>query len=297
MEEKRSKTRKALSEGSRCPDCDKIFPSRDAVRRHVKRNHGLSKCPFCDESFIKDSHRWPRHLLTYHQNEQENPLYKEILESVEVYEAVCQLCGRKFKQSNGLDFHLKNVHGCQTNTFACDQCGKLLKTPKGLVKHKKTFHEGASKTFLCVECGAVLKSKSSLLQHIERFHSEEKITCTECGRQFKCKKDLVRHVGNLHTARERTFECTQCSQSYFSLCDLKNHVTFVHDIDRANPKPWYCEICSFKASRLGNLNQHRRKVHGTPKPISRIRLLEMIEKNLHPFYTPQDLHLVQNGIN
>ena len=190
---------------------------------------------------------------------------------------------------------MRNVHNYQTNTFACEQCGKLLKTEKCLAMHKKTFHEEEQTESLCVECGAVLKSKTNLELHIERFHSgKEKEICVECGRQFKARKDLIRHIRNIHTPRERTFSCDQCVKTFFNLVDLRNHVALIHE--KNNPKPWHCEVCPFKASRLGNLNQHRKKTHSKDN-ISRARLIEMVKNDLHPFYTREDLHLVQQGIN
>ena len=291
---RRSKGRRVRSLKFPCSDCDEIFSRRTVLENHARRNHGHSKCPFCDEIFRKDSPRWHPHLISSHQRERENPLYKEILERVEVFKKVCQLCGRGFKQSGSLEYHMRHVHGCQTNTLACDQCGKLLKNERCLARHKKAFHEEKADSFLCVECGAVMKSKAVLRSHVERFHSGEKIGCVECGKEFKCKRDLRRHIGNVHTVREKTEECAQCGQRFFTLVDLRNHVALLHE--KSHPKPWYCEVCPFQASRLGNLNQHRRKNHSREN-ISRVRLIEMVENDLHPFYTREDLHLVQQGLN
>ena len=276
-----------------CPDCDEKFSCKTLLEKHARKNHGHSKCPFCDEILTKNSPRWSSHLISSHQSQQENPLYQEILKRVEVPEKMCQLCGRGFKQSGALESHLRQAHNCQTNTVACDQCGKLLKNERCLAKHKRSFHESRANSFLCVECGEVMKSKASLNSHIERYHGE-KVICVECGKQFKCKRDLRRHIGNLHTAREKTEECLQCGQKYFNLVDLRNHVGLVHD--KSSPKPWYCEVCPFQASRLGNLNQHRKKIHDRTN-ISRKRLIEMVGNDQHPFYTREDLHLVQQGIN
>ena len=291
-EETPSKARKART--FPCPDCDEMFSSRQAVTRHAKKTHGYSKCPFCDESLIKDSHRWPTHLVTYHLEEKENPLYQEILQRVEVVKEICQLCGLGFKTSKSLEFHMRNIHNSQTNKLACDQCDKLLKTERSLRVHKKQFHTVHSARFLCVECGAVMKSKAGLKDHIERFHSGQKFLCVECGRNFKMRKDLGRHIANVHTERERKFPCAQCDKSFYNFVDLKNHVALLHDKSQA--KPWHCEVCPFKASRLGNLNQHRRKVHSEGN-ISRRRLIEMVQNDQHPFYTRDQLHLVQQGIN
>ena len=294
-EEKRSRAPRVRSLTFPCPECDRKFPSRYAARRHAKKTHWYCKCPFCSEEFIKDSPRWPPHLINHHQAEKENPLYQEILKRVELDQKICQLCGLGFRHSRPLEFHMRTVHNCQTNTYPCSICGRLLKNKNNLAMHEKTHPEVQSESFLCMQCGSVMKSKQTLEDHIERFHSgKEKVICAECGRQFRTRKDLVRHIRNLHTPKERTFECAQCDKRFFHLVDLKNHVALIHE--KTNPKPWHCEVCPFKASRLGNLNQHRRKTHSKGN-ISRSRLLEMVENDLHPFYTRDDLHLVQQGIN
>ena len=235
-EEKRSRTPRVRSLTFPCPECDRKFPSRYAARRHAKKTHGYSKCPFCAESFIKDSPRWPPHLINHHQNETENPLYKEILERVEVDQKICQLCGLGFSHSRSLEFHMRNIHHCQTNTYNCDQCGKFLKNRNSLAMHKKSFHEVQSESMhVCSWCGAVLTTKTSLEDHIERFHSGNMKICASCGKQFRTRKDLVRHIRNLHTQKERTFECDQCDKKFFHLVDLKNHVALLHE--KNNPKP------------------------------------------------------------
>ena len=48
-------------------------------------------------------------------------------------------------------------------------------------------------------------------------------------------------------------------------------------------KPFPCEICGFRSSRVDNLNIHRIKVHSLPNKITRTQLQELVSQGKHPF--------------
>ena len=54
----------------------------------------------------------------------------------------------------------------------------------------------------------------------------------------------------------------------------------------------YCEVSQLKSARLGNLNDHRRKTHSKANITCKM-LIEMVEKDLHPFYARKNLAMIK----
>ena len=274
-----------------CEYCPERFTSKQALQRHLNHQHPelkQDKCPFCEEMIGKYSRSWPVHLSTNHLQEKESPLYIEIMERINIKKFICTVCGRDFNTNLSLEHHMIGTHNSHANQVNCDQCGKFFKSFDTLGKHKRDIHEKSFKAHLCVDCGKILKSKGDLVDHIQRHHSDEKFPCQDCGKTFKTNKDLLKHIRRNHTKRENAEACDQCEMKFFDVEALRNHVSNVHD----KIKPWHCEVCQLKCARLGNLNEHRRKTH-SKENISRKILIEMVENDLHPFYTREDLPMLK----
>ena len=82
-----------------CEHCPERFPSRKTLQKHLNNQHPelkQVKCPFCQEMIGKYSRSWPVHLSTHHLQEKENPLYREIMERIEIKKFICTVCGRDF---------------------------------------------------------------------------------------------------------------------------------------------------------------------------------------------------------
>ena len=180
------------------------------------------------------------------------------------------------------------AHNSHANTISCDQCGKFFKNVDTLTKHKRDLHENSFRKHLCVHCGKILKHKADLIDHIQRHHSDEKFPCQECGKVSRSNKDLLSHIRRNHTEREKTEQCSQCEMKFYDVRSLSYHVSNVHD----KIKPWHCEVCQLKCARLGNLNEHRRKTHNKTN-LTRKMLIEMVENDLHPYYTREDLPMIK----
>lgn len=110
-------------------------------------------------------------------------------------------CGKRFRHSSHLRFHVGTVHG--TKEFACPHCpfrtarnvvlrkhiflihthadmrpfkcacGKDFKQYKTLQNHRNSVHKTSDNNFHCMFCSAVVKMKSSLLRHHKKFHPVE----------------------------------------------------------------------------------------------------------------------------
>jgi len=256
-------------------------------KKEKKFHHHGVKCPFCDKRLRKNSPGWPIHLRGYHQLENQNPLYQEIIEKAEGKKWICHLCGSDYGTFSALGRHMVAVHDTHLNTVNCEKCGSIFKNEDSLREHIKRIHESPSE-FLCGECGKISRSKCDLKMHINIMHQIEKVDCKECGRSFACKFYLVRHIKKVHSIRKKTEKCNQCEMEFYNMNSLKSHIFGVHE----KLKPWYCEFCDFKCSRLGNLNLHRRKSHNQPSIITRKTIIQMVENEQHLFYTKDDLSMI-----
>ena len=157
-----------------CDHCPERFPSRKTLQKHLNNRHPelkQVKCPFCEEMIGKYSRSWPVHLSTNHLQEKESPLYREIMDRIEIKKFICQDCGRDFSTNTSLEHHMMGTHNSHANTINCDQCGKFFKNFGTLGKHKRDIHENSSRKRLCIHCGKLLKSKGDLVDHIQRHHS------------------------------------------------------------------------------------------------------------------------------
>ena len=275
-----------------CAHCPTMFFSRQGRQIHLNIHHPQltehPQCPFCEERIGKYSRSWTVHLSTQHLQEKENPLYREIIERIGIKKFTCKECGRDFTTNISLEHHMVGTHNSHANTIRCDQCGKFFKSFETLDKHKRLLHDNSFRNHLCGHCSKILKRKADLIDHVQRHHSDKKFPCQECGKTFSTNKDLLKHIRRNHTEREKCEQCGQCELKFYDVEGLRNHVISVHD----KVKPWYCEVCQFKSARLGNLNEHRRKTHSEGN-ITRKMLIEMVEKDLHPFYVRKDLAMIK----
>ena len=292
-----------------CPDCPVLFASQMCLVKHASKEHGRDlplpeyrkqeKCPFCEEIFEKYGKRnnklflrqkLRRHLIYSHPDEKENPLYQEIDGRFEAKKFICQDCGRTFPTNRSLEEHSVREHDSHVNTWPCHICGKFFPTQVYLENHIKNIHETSKPAVLCGDCGRTFKNKSDMISHVERIHSSEdkRYNCKECGAEFGARKSLMAHIRRKHVKpREKTEPCSQCQKTFYTLSQLKKHISDVHD----KIKAFHCEECQFQCARMDNLNLHRRKSHNKGN-ITKSMLISMVENDQHPFYTKSDLPMI-----
>ena len=226
------------------------------------------------------------HLRYSHPEKRENQLCKEMMERISVMKYICSSCGKDFLTNRALELHTVEAHSSHVNTVPCELCGKCFKSQITRDNHVKKIHEKTAESHLCGECGRIFNCKRKLVLHIDRHHSSTEFVCTDCESVFRCRVDLREHVKRKHTLREKTEKCPKCDKEFYSSKALKKHDNNVHGI-----KPFYCEVCVFKCSRLSNLNVHR-KSHNKAK-ITKPMLINMVVNGEHPFYTRQDLPMIE----
>ena len=294
-----------------CPHCPKIFFSQLCLVKHANKKHGLSlpqpnhrlkeKCPFCEETFDKFrkcgriqviGQKIHSHLVYFHPEKKEDPHYQEIAGRFETRQFICEDCGRSFPTNRSLEAHSVRLHGSHVNTLPCHICGMFLKSQPSLVYHVKRHHSSKPDPHLCGDCGKTFKTKADMLNHVERMHSDTKYSCKECSAEYRAKASLKAHIRRRHgKPREKPETCSQCEKSFYTLRDLKKHISDVHD----KIKAFRCEECQFMCARMDNLNLHSRKSHNKQK-LTKDMLISMVEKEEHPFYNKTDLEMLKLAV-
>ncbi|KAF7267460.1 hypothetical protein GWI33_019297 [Rhynchophorus ferrugineus] len=129
-----------------CNLCDKKFPIRGNLVKHLKRHSGVKEfdCHVCGKRFINKAE------LKLHLNTHTNQRNFE-----------CKWCTKDYKNREGLRRHLKVVHG-EGN----------WKPPK------------SEKRFLCPMCPKVFAFSNKLQRHICTHTGEKPYKCDYCQKRF-----------------------------------------------------------------------------------------------------------------
>jgi KRAB domain-containing zinc finger protein len=144
-----------------CPLCQRGFPQKSSLKRHVEKVHGTKQ-----ESGV-----------------QETP-YK------------CMTCGKCYKSQSGLTIHSKTKH--QNTQYSCDICGKSFSRSSNVARHVDTIH-GVGKLYPCKFCSKEFRSTGGRDMHIQAEHHKTKFDCNVCFKQFKRKGSLGRHMLGVHS--------------------------------------------------------------------------------------------------
>ena len=132
VKEKRRKLKleKQRRSAGQCKLCDKSFPSRHYMLKHLADDHKDAskpwKCDKCEEAFNHKS------LLKLHnQKVHEKDSYKHF----------CSICGKGFQNGSWAALHEEKVHSKGEDLkFNCDQCGISIVGRKSYNIHMKRTH-------------------------------------------------------------------------------------------------------------------------------------------------------------
>ncbi|XP_077592426.1 zinc finger Y-chromosomal protein 1-like [Stigmatopora nigra] len=263
----------------RCDLCPKAYMRTNDLEHHRATVHGEGEdgaeghrrrptrgasllCHFCGKE-LKFRSQLAAHLLT-HTDERPH---------------LCDVCGRKFARRYQLERHkdVRHAEAERPGTEArpavrrlrCALCPRRFCGPARLERHGARAHPQEAgplppKVFPCATCGKEFKFPSLLNNHAAVHSQERPHACDLCPRRFRRPGHLKRHrrVVHLDGARlPQNFVCHVCGQDKKCRSQLARHV-IVHTDER----PFACEVCAARFNRQGNLQQHRRRVHGADPP-------------------------------
>ena len=258
LQKHRSKTHKFKVE---CLNCGQKFRNKRELELHEKKEQRYKfDCQFCtDVEFkgliygkIKD------HLIVSHLDEKENPEFIKIVRSDDENN-ICTICGAKFTTAKAFQSHKSRKHiDSSALRFSCDACGKRFRSETTLNVHKSNRH--LEEPIPCQICGKILQNRYHLQNHLERQHTNDGGNCNSCGKYFKIKRHLVAHKKRVHL-KLKGVVCSKCDKHLVNEHVLNKHFKIVHE----GARPFGCEICAYKASKLSNLNLHRFKMHNIKK--------------------------------
>ncbi|XP_070550844.1 zinc finger protein 782-like [Ptychodera flava] len=163
----------------------------------------------------------------------------------------CHVCDKVYKSKSGLRKHSRNHTG--QYPYKC-HCGKGFSERRQLVEHGCSHTNKGIKT--CNICGFQPKTFLGLKWH-EASHMHEVHACDQCSKNFNSKLSLKQHKKGCHEAK---YTCT-CGKTF----GLKSGYT-AHLKTHSDEKPFQCTLCSYKASRKGDLKSHMLFKHSDSAP-------------------------------
>ncbi|KAI8478063.1 hypothetical protein Bbelb_442040 [Branchiostoma belcheri] len=218
----------------RCGECDDLFKSKVALRRHQKYacNNSLAIFNSINEDF---------------KSRQTEELTSQLFE--------CTDCDRIFPNMPSLERHVMTGHGSESREFKCDQCPKSFNWKSNLIRHQMSHDE--QKRFPCENCDKVFTDPSNLQRHIRSQHvGARSHACPECGKTFATSSGLKQHQ-HIHSSI-KPFTCEVCLKSYTQFSNLCRHKR-MHADCRQQIK---CRDCGQLFSTMASLNKHRRFCEG-----------------------------------
>ncbi|KAF1838782.1 hypothetical protein BDW02DRAFT_488163 [Decorospora gaudefroyi] len=235
------------------PGCDKTFPRKDHLQRHLKNAHSD---PVAERTFTCDWHA----------------------------------CGKSFTSNGRLQRH-KDVHASKFYCTDYPPCQEVFRKAKVLEAHIKSQHLDV-KPYSCTHvnqdtgetCASGFQTDSALQRHVDRAHAERQeegnfcMLCMSASAEegttmptdsgaalalptqlpsFATKAELEAHVVECHPP-----VCAECGQKFKNASSLKTHFDTIH-ADPADQPRFPCPRlgCESVFNRKHNLTIHIRSVH------------------------------------
>ena len=233
---KGSRASKTLEFNFPCDDCRVVLQTKNGLKRHQLRKHGIIlPCEKCDETF-KDKKYFKKHMKTNHLSH------------------ICTICGEKKFDKYNMDKHMEAKH---SEGVTCPHCGLHLSAQLHLNQHIKRFHED-NEIKKCTKCDYKNSVQNEINQHYKRRHTDEqKETCEFCGEVFKGLKKHLTRTGCGGQKIAKNTPCSQCSKTFSSILEVRTHIKRIH----GNVKNRLCPHCSYKSYSGFNLKLHVSKMH------------------------------------
>ncbi|KAM6900449.1 zinc finger X-chromosomal protein-like [Xenentodon cancila] len=259
-----------------CDFCGKEFKCKSQLAIHFQTHTGERPhlCDICGRKFGRQ-YQLKRHKILVHANHRHG---EENLPPDAPF--VCGVCGKGLKSEALLAAHA-HIH-TGDKPYRCNICLRSFQRAACLKQHHARVHlkmkvgdaphaagrrrgSAVASTFPCSICSKVFKFRSLLASH-SLIHSELRpFACDFCSRSFRRLSHLKRHREVVHANGARlpeSFICHICGKDKKCRSQLARHV-IIHTGER----PFACDLCPARFNRHGNLQQHKKRMHGVGKPV------------------------------
>jgi uncharacterized C2H2 Zn-finger protein len=233
------------------PGCDKTFPRKDHLQRHLKNAHSdpaterTFACDWngCGKSFTSNGR------LQRHRDVHESKFYCTDFPP----------CNEAFRKAKALEAHVKSQH-LEVKPYACshvdeetgDKCTSGFQTEGALQRHMERAHASMQEQgHFCMLC------VTGADQETMQTESGDTITIPPQLPSFATKEEL-----DVHTAECHPPVCPECGQKFKTGSNLKTHFDTVHG-DPQEQSQYACPRlgCESVFNRKHNLTVHIQTVH------------------------------------
>ena len=253
--------------------CEKTFPRKDHLRRHLKNAHGD---PTVERTFLCDWHGCSKSFTSNARLQR----HMDVHES-KFYCTKYPPCTEVFRKAKLLEAHIQSrhlevkPHPCTfVNAETGTNCTAGYQTEVALRRHINTAHaEVLGDGHFCMLCMPVdaipeevmtepwgsmavpaqplsFPTQQELTAHIEECHPP---TCAECGQDFKNAWTLKSHIqtAHAHPMEQPKYPCPQpgCSSVFNRKHNLHVHVQAVHE----KQAKYFCTADALSSSRHEDL--------------------------------------------
>ena len=253
-----------------CRLCDRTFMYPEVMNMHkdamhstqtkvesMNRNTSVNKnresdklaCPHTN-CHVTCSHlkSLAKHIRAAHEPIEINGKVRKAINRSEM----CPHCGKTLGV-NSLRAHIKHLHTGEMRL--CSKCPFNTKRLDTLKKHVRLKHTSWKQS--CEFCGKVVKDLKTHLRATmcgKDVDNRKTIPCPKCPKLVRNKSKLKQHIHQIHDG-VRDKICNECLYTTYSSCNLRLHMSNVHD---KTPMFKECPRCH---TRTGNLNKHLEIYH------------------------------------
>ena len=225
-----------------CEQCNKGFIYQHSLNRHKLSHNERIKhvCDICGVEYLSI------------QNFKEHMLFKH--NSKDASDLVCEICGFSTISRLKLTVHIhaKHATGKHKQCLYCD-----FKTPwiQKLQIHIDVKHpDQGDKKFFCDHCPRSFIFEASLKKHMNKIRARAiepkkrklSLQCDYCEAVLVTDYLTKVHYKNHHpnqpilAASQTRYNCTSCSDFFFTEDDLEAHLNLKHEIETERK---YCKKC------------------------------------------------------
>lgn len=254
-----------------CAECGRQFHYMHSLRRHVLVQHRgelPNLCQYCGKGY-RSWHGLRDHVLSLH--------HADFLTTSGGFSVdggdprfvpySCRVCGKTFTTRKRLAAHIRQEQH-QSATSGRRSC---VSDNSPVLKGSSSMEVASSVTvaveivngYSCAACGRRYTTRAGRNAHVRMKHGvcERPYKCTICGRRYTTPSSLRYH--SVSHCADRPHKCPKCSRHF------KTHTALArHSVQHSDHRPHVCSTCSKSFAFLGQLNGHRKQVHGSIRGVA-----------------------------